>query len=286
MKKILMVDDIIGKDSPFGKDLIKAGKKINASLDFIETTEKAIELLRTANYDLVLMDGNFNNCDLQGPEATAEIRKFSNIPIVMISGNLEDNKRGVTRGADAYLDKDEVIKDIGCKNGKIKKSFSLDQNREIAKLSGRPTELIDYIVRIFLPLDIDIQTLEILCKEKGDTEKFLKEVYSDEIDYSRHLADLRFISSGEEAYALDASEKAKELLNNSIPLAERNGIDKSRLYQLCGIPNNQVTLFFLKLKKKTTDAKTLIGHNWKIQGVKSFHDWYCDLANILREGVN
>ena len=121
---------------------------------------------------------------------------------------------------------------------------------------------------LFLPLDIDMQALEILAKKKEngkkvkDPKEYLKEMYADNIDYVQKLNKLR----------------AKV---NTI--GEIEGIDKERFEKLAGISNENVDQFFEKLGGKKNDPDEFLGHFWGINGVNSFHDWYCALSTCLRE---
>jgi len=139
MKRILVIDDSLRRDSYLGQYIIGAigaavGVDREISVDFIATAEEAIILLKDKKYDLVLMDGKFDRSELQGPEAVTKIRRFSNVPVLMISNSPEMNKIGVAKGADDFLDnKVEIITDKGMekikllidKSKKIKKSTQL-----------------------------------------------------------------------------------------------------------------------------------------------------------------
>ena len=255
MKRILIVDDILEKDSPLGQSIIKAGKNIKARFDFIEATHKAIELLKSGKkYDLILMDGRFDNCELQGPEAVKAIRKFSNVPIVMISSLSELNRRGVEKGADDFLQKHELPTDLVKFNGKIKQALSLDKERKIIKPEELADETIKNIITMLLPLDIDMQALALLHESGGDTEGFLKEMYGDGVDYFRKY----------------------EQLDKIVIKAEDASLDN-----LCR--RAEVRLFFSKLSKRA-DAESLLCHDWHIKEINSFHNWYCALVNTLRGG--
>jgi len=122
MKKILFVDDEIKENDVFGEEILAEAKKYGISVHFIEDPEEAIEVLRSSkDYDLVLMDGVFNGYHLQGPDAVTLIRKFSDLPIIMISGSLVYNYEGVRNGATTYLIKETIIDDLKKKGGKIRK---------------------------------------------------------------------------------------------------------------------------------------------------------------------
>ena len=120
---------------------------------------------------------------------------------------------------------------------------------------------------LFLPLDIDMQALEILAKKKENGVKiknpkeYLEEIYADNIDYV---------------------QKLKELQAKVNTIGEIEGIDKERLEKIVGIGNENVDQFFEKLGGKKNDPDEFLGHSWGIDRVNSFHDWYCALSSCLR----
>ena len=66
---------------------------------------EAIELLHQQEIHLILLDVMMPNLD--GIQATARIREFSNVPIIFLSAKVEDTDRilGLTIGADDYITK-------------------------------------------------------------------------------------------------------------------------------------------------------------------------------------
>jgi putative transposon-encoded protein len=120
---------------------------------------------------------------------------------------------------------------------------------------------------LFLPLDIDMQALEILAKKKENgvrvkvPKEYLEEMYADNIDYV---------------------QKLKELQAKVNTIGEIENINKERLKKLAGISNENVDQFFEKLGGKKNDSDEFLDHSWGIDGVNSFHDWYCALDSCLR----
>lgn len=116
-------------------------------------------------------------------------------------------------------------------------------------------------------LDIDMQALEILAKKKENgvkikvPKKYLEEMYADNIDYVKKL---------------------KELQEKVNTIGEIEGINKERLKKLVGISNQKVSQFFKKLNDNKDDPVKFFDHSWGIDGVNSFHDWYCALSSCLR----
>ncbi|MCT4617762.1 MAG: response regulator transcription factor [Candidatus Gracilibacteria bacterium] len=101
MKKILIVEDDKG---------ILAGLKLYMkSMDFdietLETGEGASEKILSGDYDLVTLDINLPGEN--GIEICKEVRKFSNIPIIMLTARTDelDKVLGLEIGADDYITK-------------------------------------------------------------------------------------------------------------------------------------------------------------------------------------
>lgn len=121
MKKILIVDDrFCAISNPLIRTIANFTQE-EINIDFITVSTKAIEMLKERKYDLVLMDGEFDNCALQGPEAVKMIREFSNIPILMISGLPSVIEEGIANGANGWLNKYDILEDLKHKKSKIKK---------------------------------------------------------------------------------------------------------------------------------------------------------------------
>ena len=116
-------------------------------------------------------------------------------------------------------------------------------------------------------LDIDMQALEILAKKKengvkvNDPKEYLEEMYADNIDYV---------------------QKLKELQAKVNTIGKIEEINKEGLEKLAGISNENVDQFFEKLGGKENDPDEFLDHSWGIDGVNSFHDWYCALSSCLR----
>ena len=99
MYKILVVDD---------EEMIRKIVSKYASFEGHEVTEapdgmKAIELCRSGNFDIVIID--IMMPELDGFSACREIRKFSNVPIIMLSARGEeyDKINGFELGIDDYV---------------------------------------------------------------------------------------------------------------------------------------------------------------------------------------
>jgi len=99
--KILVVDDekLLVKGIKF--NLENEGYQIDAAYDGLE----AVELARSGNYDLIILDVMMP--ELDGLEACMRIREFSTIPIIMLTARGEDMDKiiGFEYGADDYITK-------------------------------------------------------------------------------------------------------------------------------------------------------------------------------------
>lgn len=99
--KILVVDDekVIVKGICF--NLRTEGYEVDAGYD----GEQAVELARTGDYDLIILDLMMPKID--GLQACVKIREFSDVPIIMLTARSEDADKiiGLESGADDYITK-------------------------------------------------------------------------------------------------------------------------------------------------------------------------------------
>ena len=101
MPKILVVDDeaVIVKGLKF--NLEREGFQVDTGYD----GEQAVEMAREGGYDLILRDLMMPKVD--GLQACARIREFSDVPIIMVTARSEDTDKivGFEYGADDYVTK-------------------------------------------------------------------------------------------------------------------------------------------------------------------------------------
>ena len=101
MPKILVVDDerLLVKGIKF--NLEREGYRVETGFD----GEQAVELARGGGFDLVVLDLMMPGLD--GLEACAHIREFSDVPIIMLTARSEDTDKllGFEYGADDYVTK-------------------------------------------------------------------------------------------------------------------------------------------------------------------------------------
>lgn len=101
MSKILIVDDEI-----LIRELVaKYAKLEQLEVEFAENGQEGIELVRNNQYDLVIMDIMMPVLD--GFSAVKEIRKFSLVPIILLSARGEEYDKiyGFDLGIDDYVTK-------------------------------------------------------------------------------------------------------------------------------------------------------------------------------------
>ncbi|MCD4667056.1 MAG: response regulator [Sulfurimonas sp.] len=100
---ILAVDD-----EPFNLDLIEAAFMDYENVEITNATngQEALDLLDTESFDVVLLDISMPVMD--GLEALNKIRenqKFKNLPILMVTANIEKEHDAILRGASDFISK-------------------------------------------------------------------------------------------------------------------------------------------------------------------------------------
>ena len=152
--RILVVDD--------EKTLVK-GIKFNLEnegyeVDVCYDGEAAVEITKTRNYDLILMDVMMPKLD--GLGACMQIRQRSNVPIIMLTAKSEDVDKliGFEYGVDDYVTKPFNILELKARiralirrsssqnaasgEGQLQKGhITLDPSRRVAEKDGVPVEL-------------------------------------------------------------------------------------------------------------------------------------------------
>ncbi len=150
MYNILAVDDELGIRSIVRKYAEFAGHTVDEAADGMQ----AVDMAKSQGYDMIIMD--IMMPELDGFSAVREIRKFSNVPIIMLSARGEeyDKINGFGLGIDDYVVKpfsprelmlriDAVMKryssshksaENGERNHEI---FELDKGRLRADISAR-----------------------------------------------------------------------------------------------------------------------------------------------------
>ena len=101
MRKLLLVDD----DEKLAQPLSEYFSRFDFSLDSETRPLEALERLKLESFELVILDVMLPQID--GFETCKRIRKFSDIPVIMLTarGEVMDRVVGLELGADDYLPK-------------------------------------------------------------------------------------------------------------------------------------------------------------------------------------
>ncbi|OUR93580.1 hypothetical protein A9Q84_19115 [Halobacteriovorax marinus] len=101
MNKILILDD----DIKLCEKLVKYFEGFNLNLSSVHHPHEGIKKLQAEKYDVLILDGMLP--DMDGLEVCKKIREFSNIPIVFLTGKVEESDKilGLEYGADDYVTK-------------------------------------------------------------------------------------------------------------------------------------------------------------------------------------
>ena len=187
-KKILIIEDEI--------DLIKVLKdtfeKENFQVFCAEDGEDGIEKFYEKNPDLILLDINMPKKN--GWEVCSEVRKQSNIPIIMMTARDSeiDELKGLNIGADDYITKPFSLKVLVVK---VKKILKIDENSSY-KTDGIYFDFKSGELKID-DKDIEltrreIQFLEYLIKNKGiifSREQLLNDVWGFDFEGDDRVVD-------------------------------------------------------------------------------------------------
>lgn len=124
MKKMLIVDD----DAHI-RNLVK----VYAELDGFECSEaedadRALESVSGSDYDILILDIMMPGRD--GYETLAEIRKYSQVPVIMLTARSEeyDKLMGFSLGADDYVSKPFSPKELMARVGAVLKRSRNERN--------------------------------------------------------------------------------------------------------------------------------------------------------------
>ena len=137
MYKILVVDDEVGIRSFIKKYAEFEGHEVIEASDGME----AIELFRSKSVDIIIMD--IMMPELDGFSAVREIRKSSNVPIIMLSARGEeyDKINGFNLGIDDYVVKPFSPRELILRIEAIMKR--VDSSATVSESSANPHEIIE-----------------------------------------------------------------------------------------------------------------------------------------------
>lgn len=148
MADILIVDDEQNIRTLLEKYATFEGHKVTTAGDGMQ----AIRLCKSNNYDIVVMD--IMMPELDGFTTCREIKKISDIPVILLSARGEEYDRinGFEAGADDYVVKPFSVKELMLRiNAVLKRSQKSAQNtnkKHIVTIDGLEADLTARIVRI------------------------------------------------------------------------------------------------------------------------------------------
>lgn len=206
MSKILIVDDeekirlIIKKYAEFeGYDISEATNGM-----------EAIEMCKENDYDLIILDVMMP--ELDGFSACKEIKKFKDIPVIMLSARGEEYDRihGFEAGIDDYVVKPFSPKELMMRvnvvisrHGQMKVAKTEDDDHDVYKIEGLVVDFTSRIVTIdgekatMTPKEYDLLFYMVrnkgiaLTREKLITEVWGYDYYGDDRTLDTHIKLLR-----------------------------------------------------------------------------------------------
>jgi OmpR family response regulator RpaB len=200
-KKILIADDEAMIRRILSTRLTMVGYEVEVASD----GEEALECFEKAKPDLIVLDVMMPK--LNGLEVCQELRKFTDVPIIMLTalGDVADRITGLQMGADDYLPKpfspkelEERINAILRRMGGTAGSASAERSVPGAIQAG-PLRIETHKRQVFLNGDriqltgMEFDLLELLASHAGKTVSradILQKVWG----YSpRHYADMRVV---------------------------------------------------------------------------------------------
>lgn len=203
MSRILIVDDELRV-----RDLIKKYAKFEGyEVSEASNGLQALELCKSHEFDIVILDVMMP--ELDGFSACREIRKFSNVPIIMLSARGEeyDKVHGFESGVDDYVVKPFSPKELMMRIGAILKrgGVALPESKEVYQNGGLVVDFTGRLVTVdgkhldMSPREYDL--FFFLVKNRGialSREKLINEVWGydflgDDRTIDTHIKQLRKI---------------------------------------------------------------------------------------------
>jgi len=166
---ILVIDDDTRLRTLLGRFLEENGFQVSLAKD----TDEAKKMIQELMFDLLIVDVMLPNEN--GVDFTADLRKFSKIPVIMLTarGEFDDRIKGLEAGADDYLQKPFEPKELLLRINNILKRISLIQESgNICRFGEFTFNLAESRLKKgeeFIHItDSEAKILNILCKEKGN----------------------------------------------------------------------------------------------------------------------
>ena len=158
MYKILIADD----EEKIRLLIKKYGEYEGHIVHEAENGIQAVAMCRNGGYDVVIMD--IMMPELNGLSATREIRKFSDVPVIMLSASGEEYDRisGFEFGADDYVVKPFSPKELMLRIDAVMKRFASKESLRIRDIFNAEGLSVDFDART---VTIDGQRVELSPKE-------------------------------------------------------------------------------------------------------------------------
>lgn len=134
--KVLVVDDERAIVKGIAFSIQNDGNEVDCAYD----GEEAVNMIRTGDYDIVLLDVMLPKMD--GFEVCRQVREFSRVPIIMLTAKNDDTDKiaGLTNGADDYVTKPFNIMEIKARMEAVLRRTS--SVKDVVKDTGDDTVLI------------------------------------------------------------------------------------------------------------------------------------------------
>ncbi|MDE7163866.1 MAG: response regulator transcription factor [Clostridiales bacterium] len=143
--KILMVDD----DEHICQLLALYLQRDGFDAEFCHDGDTALNKLSVNTYDAVILDVMMPGPD--GFEVLSELRKFSNVPVIMLSARGEPTDRisGLNRGADDYITKPFEPQELIARIRAVLRRFKqTEEDKKIVTLFNLTVNLNDFTVML------------------------------------------------------------------------------------------------------------------------------------------
>lgn len=142
--KILMVDD----DEHICQLLELYLHRDGFDAEFCHDGDTALNMLSANTYDAVILDVMMPGPD--GFEVLSELRKFSNVPVIMLSARGEPTDRisGLNRGADDYITKPFEPQELIARIRAILRRFKQTEDTKSVTLFNLTVNLTDFTVSL------------------------------------------------------------------------------------------------------------------------------------------
>lgn len=142
--KILMVDD----DEHICQLLALYLERDGFDAEFCHNGEVALSKLGTNSYDAVLLDVMMPGMD--GFEVLSALRKFSDVPVIMLSARGEplDKISGLDRGADDYITKPFEPQELIARIRAVLRRFKPSKDVDRVDLFNLSVNLTDFTVKL------------------------------------------------------------------------------------------------------------------------------------------